>query len=110
MQQLCFSDIFMFTRLGQSLLRGTSFHSRFVYQTAFTSKHDYGKDDREAKWALSQRTIQGLMSGELEIRRTSSSLIAEQARRRAEIARYARLSLSLIGLGVVFFYRFYGQM
>lgn len=49
------------------------------------------------------------MSGELEIRRTSS-LIAEQARRRAEIARYARLSLSLIGLGVVLFYRFYGQM
>ncbi|KAI8544783.1 hypothetical protein RHMOL_Rhmol08G0321700 [Rhododendron molle] len=60
--------------------------SRFLYQTAFTSKHDYGKDDREAKWVLSQRTIQGLMSGELEISRTSS-LIAEQARRRAEIAR-----------------------
>ncbi|XP_058226969.1 ATPase 10, plasma membrane-type-like isoform X7 [Rhododendron vialii] len=65
---------------------GAAWNLVFDRKTAFTSKHDYGKDDREAKWVLSQRTIQGLMSGELEISRTSS-LIAEQARRRAEIAR-----------------------
>ncbi|KAI8551368.1 hypothetical protein RHMOL_Rhmol06G0180500 [Rhododendron molle] len=64
--------------------------SQFLYQTAFTSKHDYGKDDREAKGVLSQRTFEGLMSAELEISRTSS-LIAEQARRRAEIARLREL-------------------
>ncbi|KAI8531102.1 hypothetical protein RHMOL_Rhmol11G0111000 [Rhododendron molle] len=26
--------------------------SQFLHQTAFTSKHDYGKDDREAKGAM----------------------------------------------------------
>ncbi|KAF7134516.1 hypothetical protein RHSIM_Rhsim08G0246100 [Rhododendron simsii] len=69
---------------------GAAWNLVFDRKTAFTSKHDYGKDDREAKWVLSQRTIQGLMSGELEIRKTSS-LIAEQARRRAEIARLREL-------------------
>ncbi|KAG5538061.1 hypothetical protein RHGRI_025221 [Rhododendron griersonianum] len=69
---------------------GEAWNLVFDRKTAFTSKHDHGKDDREAKWVLSQRTIQGLMSGELEIRKTSS-LIAEQARRRAEIARLREL-------------------
>ncbi|KAH7866279.1 hypothetical protein Vadar_018033 [Vaccinium darrowii] len=68
-------------------LSGEAWNLVFDRKAAFTSKHDYGKEDREAKWVLSQRTIQGLMSGEFEIRRKSSSLIAEQARRRAEIAR-----------------------
>lgn len=68
----------------------------FIYvlgfqQTAFTSKKDYGKEDREAQWVLSQRTLQGLMSGELEINPRQSTMIAEQARRRAEIARYCVL-------------------
>ncbi|XP_047329761.1 ATPase 10, plasma membrane-type-like [Impatiens glandulifera] len=66
-------------------LSGEAWNLLFDRKTAFTSKKDYGKEDREAKWVLSQRTIQGLMSGDLEIRK--SSLIAEQARRRAEIAR-----------------------
>jgi H+-transporting ATPase len=68
-------------------LSGEAWNLVFDRKAAFTSKHDYGKEDREAKWVLSQRTIQGLMSGEFEIRRKSSSLIAEQTRRRAEIAR-----------------------
>lgn len=59
-------------------------------QTAFTSKKDYGKEDRAAKWVLSQRSLQGLH--DLEFKASSSSTrnstwIAEQARRRAEIAR-----------------------
>ncbi|KAL6010465.1 ATPase 10, plasma membrane-type [Asimina triloba] len=56
-------------------------------QTAFTTKKDYGKEDREAKWVLSQRTLQGLTSLDLASNGRRSSLIAEQARRRAEIAR-----------------------
>jgi len=62
-----------------------------VEQTAFTSKKDYGKEDRAAKWVLSQRTLQGLhlmAGGSLEVNGRRSSIIAEQARRRAEIARY----------------------
>lgn len=61
-----------------------------MQQTAFTSKKDYGKEDRAAQWILSQRSLQGLMAAELDFngRRSRSSLIAEQAKRRAEIARY----------------------
>lgn len=62
-----------------------------VGQTAFTSKKDYGKEDREAKWVLSQRTLQGLVSSEMEPNRRSSNLLADQARRRAEIARLGEL-------------------
>lgn len=61
-----------------------------VQKTAFTSKKYYGKEDRAAKWVLSQRSLQGLMSVDLEAngrRSRRSSLIAEQAMRRAEIAR-----------------------
>lgn len=58
-----------------------------LQQTAFTSKKDYGKDDRAVKWVLSQRSLQGLMSTDLGASGRRSSLIAEQARRRAEIAR-----------------------
>ncbi|KAK0595466.1 hypothetical protein LWI29_006972 [Acer saccharum] len=59
----------------------------WVQQTAFTSKKDYGTEDRAAQWVLSQRSLQGLMAADLEFngRRSRSSLIAEQARR-AEIA------------------------
>lgn len=56
------------------------------WQTAFTSKKDYGKEDREAQWVLSQRTLQGFNSFDYSPK-GARPLIAEQARRRAEIAR-----------------------
>jgi len=68
-------------------------------QTAFTTKKDYGKEEREAQWALAQRTLHGLQAPE-----PSSTLfndknsyrelseIAEQAKRRAEVARYGNTS------------------
>ncbi|KAK1581145.1 hypothetical protein Q3G72_003549 [Acer saccharum] len=62
------------------------------FTTAFTSKKDYGTEDRAAQWVLSQRSLQGLMAADLEFngRRSRSSLIAEQARR-AEIARLGEI-------------------
>ncbi|KAF3451936.1 hypothetical protein FNV43_RR08032 [Rhamnella rubrinervis] len=72
-------------------LSGDAWNLLFDRKTAFTSKKDYGKDDRAAKWVLSQRSLQGLMSTDLEASRRRSSLIAEQARRRAEIARLGEL-------------------
>lgn len=62
-------------------------------QTAFTTKKDYGRGEREAQWALAQRTIHGLQP-----KNTPSpfhdknnyrdlSEIAEQAKKRAEVAR-----------------------
>jgi len=61
----------------------------FFQQTAFSTKKDYGKEDREAKWILSQRSLQGLMATDQDFNGRRSTLIAEQARRRAEIARYS---------------------
>lgn len=67
-------------------------------QTAFTTKKDYGREEREAQWAMAQRTLHGLQPPEatnLFADKNSYrelSEIAEQAKRRAEIARCARPS------------------
>lgn len=72
-------------------LSGDAWNLVFDRKTAFTSKKDYGREDREAKWVVSQRTLQGYISGEFDSSGKRSSLIAEQARRRAEIARLGEL-------------------
>ncbi|KAB1218263.1 ATPase 10, plasma membrane-type [Morella rubra] len=72
-------------------LSGEAWNLLFDRKTAFTSKKDYGKEDRAAKWILSQRSLQGLMAAELDTNGKGSSLIAEQARRRAEIARLGEI-------------------
>lgn len=62
-------------------------------KTAFTSKKDYGRGEREAQWATDQRTMHGLqapdatevLKGKSDYRELSE--LAEQAKRRAEVAR-----------------------
>lgn len=64
-----------------------------IIQTAFTTKKDYGRGEREAQWALAQRTLHGLQppdTSELFNDKNNYrelSEIAEQAKRRAEVAR-----------------------
>lgn len=64
-------------------------------QTAFSNKKDYGRGEREAQWALAQRTLHGLHPPETTTLFSDKSSyrelseIAEQAKRRAEVARYA---------------------
>ncbi|TYG97662.1 hypothetical protein ES288_A10G056400v1 [Gossypium darwinii] len=84
-------DIIKFT--VRYALSGEAWNLLFDRKTAFTSKKDYGKDDRAAQWILSQRSLQGLMVADLDFngRRSRSSLIADHARRRAEIARLGEL-------------------
>ncbi|MED6206193.1 ATPase 10, plasma membrane-type [Stylosanthes scabra] len=72
-------------------LSGEAWNLVFDRKTAFTSKKDYGTEDRAAKWVLSQRSLQGLMAVDLGSNERRSSLIAEQAKRRAEIARLGEL-------------------
>lgn len=68
-------------------------HTFFTKQTAFTTKKDYGKEEREAQWALAQRTLHGLQPPETSNLFNDKnsyrelSEIAEQAKRRAEVAR-----------------------
>ncbi|GKV09675.1 hypothetical protein SLEP1_g21137 [Rubroshorea leprosula] len=83
-------DIIKFT--VRYALSGEAWNLVFDRKTAFTSKKDYGKEDRAAQWVLSQRSLQGLPAiEEFNGRRSRSSLIAEQARRRAEIARLGEM-------------------
>ncbi|XVE51765.1 hypothetical protein DITRI_Ditri02bG0067100 [Diplodiscus trichospermus] len=86
-------DIIKFT--VRYALSGEAWNLLFDRKTAFTFKKDYGKEDRATKWVLSQRSLQGLMAADLDFngRRSRSSLIAEQARRRAEIARLGELHI-----------------
>ncbi|KAF1881839.1 hypothetical protein Lal_00042552 [Lupinus albus] len=66
-------------------------------KTAFTTKKDYGKEEREAQWAHAQRTLHGLQPPETSNIFNESnnyrelSEIAEQAKRRAEVARLREL-------------------
>jgi len=60
-------------------------------QTAFTTKKDYGKGEREAQWATAQRTLHGLQPPETMFNDKTTyrelNELAEQAKKRAEVAR-----------------------
>ncbi|KAG6791263.1 hypothetical protein POTOM_000376 [Populus tomentosa] len=74
-------------------LSGRAWDNLLQNKTAFTSKKDYGKGERMAKWSADQRTIDGVHPPEgSELYRDKSnhresSSIAEQAKMRAEAAR-----------------------
>ncbi|XP_010259861.1 PREDICTED: plasma membrane ATPase [Nelumbo nucifera] len=79
-------------------LSGKAWDNLLENKTAFTTKKDYGREEREAQWALAQRTLHGLqppdLSGLLNDKNSYRELseIAEQAKRRAEIARLRELN------------------
>ncbi|KAG6521297.1 ATPase 6, plasma membrane-type isoform X1 [Zingiber officinale] len=76
-------------------LSGKAWGNLLDNKIAFTTKNDYGKEEREAQWALAQRTLHGLHTANNTSQLKSSykelSEIAEQAKRRAEIARLREL-------------------
>jgi H+-transporting ATPase len=79
------------------ILSGKAWNNLLDNKTAFTTKKDYGKEEREAQWAHAQRTLHGLQPAESNnIFQDKSSYrelseIAEQAKRRAEVARLREL-------------------
>lgn len=79
------------------ILSGRAWNSLLENKTAFTSKKDYGKEEREAQWATAQRTLHGLQPPETSNQKSDKSSyrelseIAEQAKRRAEVARLREL-------------------
>ncbi|CAB4297148.1 unnamed protein product [Prunus armeniaca] len=79
------------------ILSGKAWDNLLENKTAFTTKKDYGKEEREAQWAAAQRTLHGLQPPEtnnLFSEKNSYrelSEIAEQAKRRAEVARLREL-------------------
>ncbi|XP_015579754.1 ATPase 9, plasma membrane-type [Ricinus communis] len=77
-------------------LSGKAWDNLVQNKTAFTTKKDYGRGEREAQWAAAQRTLHGLQPPETaEIFQDKNyrelSEIAEQAKRRAEVARLREL-------------------
>jgi H+-transporting ATPase len=91
-------DVFKF--LIRFALSGRAWDNLLENKTAFTTKKDYGREEREAQWATAQRTLHGLQPPEAAsntlFNEKSSyrelSEIAEQAKRRAEIARLRELN------------------
>ncbi|XP_057417620.1 ATPase 8, plasma membrane-type-like [Lotus japonicus] len=84
-------DIIKFLiRLG---LSGRAWDNMIDHKTAFTTKSDYGKGEREAQWAVAQRTLHGLKVEEAHLNNHhhEHSEIAEQAKRRAEAERLKEL-------------------
>ncbi|KAK4762016.1 hypothetical protein SAY87_029900 [Trapa incisa] len=79
------------------ILSGKAWLNLLDNKTAFTTKKDYGKEEREAQWALAQRTLHGLQPPETSTLFNDKSSyrelseIAEQAKRRAEVARLREL-------------------
>lgn len=61
-------------------------------QIAFTRQKDFGKEQRELQWAHAQRTLHGLQPPDTKMftertHFTELNQMAEEAKRRAEIAR-----------------------
>lgn len=79
------------------ILSGKAWDTLLENKTAFTTKKDYGKEEREAQWAAAQRTLHGLQPPESNSIFSDKnsyrelSEIAEQAKRRAEVARLREL-------------------
>ncbi|KAL8044002.1 hypothetical protein ABFX02_08G019400 [Erythranthe guttata] len=76
-------------------LSGKAWDLVIEQRIAFTRKKDFGKEDRELKWAQAQRTLHGLHPPEKQSgdRTNYNELnqIAEEAKRRAEMARLREL-------------------
>ncbi|KAJ7513349.1 hypothetical protein O6H91_24G001600 [Diphasiastrum complanatum] len=78
------------------IFTGNAWDLLFEQKTAFTRQKDYGKGQREAQWAHAQRTLHGLHPPDTRISTDKSgskelSDIAEQAKRRADMARLREL-------------------
>ncbi|KAJ8452365.1 hypothetical protein Cgig2_006170 [Carnegiea gigantea] len=77
-------------------LSGRAWDLVIEQRIAFTKKKDFGKEERERKWAHAQRTLHGLQPPESKMftERTSYhelNQMAEEAKRRAEMARLREL-------------------
>nr|POE51439.1 atpase 6, plasma membrane-type [Quercus suber] len=77
-------------------LRGCLWALVVDQRTAFSDKKDFGKEERRAAWAAEQRTLHGLRSAETKMFPEKGtfrdiSIMAVEAKRRAEIARLREL-------------------
>lgn len=86
-------DLFKFAI--RYVLAGKAWNNLLQNKTAFTTKKDFGKEEREAQWATIQRSIHGLTEDtEAGVRSsnprdsTEANDVASEARKRAGMARF----------------------
>ncbi|CAN0908368.1 ATPase 7, plasma membrane-type [Linum grandiflorum] len=77
-------------------LSGRAWGLVYNQRTALTTQKDFGREAREAAWATEQRTLHGLQTAEAKPIHDKGafreiSMVAEEAKRRAEIARLREL-------------------
>ncbi|CAN6335275.1 unnamed protein product [Urochloa humidicola] len=77
-------------------LSGKAWDLVIEQRIAFTRKKDFGKEERELKWAHAQRTLHGLQAPDAKMfpekaGHNELNQMAEEAKRRAEIARLREL-------------------
>ena len=74
-------------------MSGHAWDSMIQKRVAFSTKKDYGRGEREAQWAVAQRTLHGLQTSEAKDSGSHREMseLAEQAKRRAEVARLREL-------------------
>ncbi|XP_071705906.1 plasma membrane ATPase 1-like isoform X3 [Rutidosis leptorrhynchoides] len=77
-------------------LSGRAWGNVIERKTAFTTQKDFGREAREAAWATEQRTLHGLNTSEAKMFTENYTfrdinMMAEEAKRRAEIARLREL-------------------
>ncbi|XP_057806372.1 plasma membrane ATPase 3-like [Salvia miltiorrhiza] len=87
-------DIIKF--LTRYALSGRAWDLVLEQRIAFTRKKDFGKEQRELKWAHAQRTLHGLQVPDTKLFSETNNFselnqLAEEAKRRAEIARLREL-------------------
>ncbi|CAL9052306.1 unnamed protein product, partial [Musa banksii] len=88
-----FAPLDLFKFWIRYILSGKAWDNLLEKKIAFTTKKDYGREEREAQWAMAQRTLHGLQTPEnANLFSDKSSYrelseLAEQAKRRAEVAR-----------------------
>ncbi|GMI99203.1 H(+)-ATPase 11 [Hibiscus trionum] len=89
--------IWLYNLIIRYALSGKAWDLVIKQRIAFTRKKDFGKEERELKWAHAQRTLHGLQPPDTKMfndRTTYNELnqMAEEAKRRAEIARLRELT------------------
>ncbi|KAK4427239.1 Plasma membrane ATPase 3 [Sesamum alatum] len=87
-------DIIKF--LTRYALSGRAWDLVLEQRIAFTRQKDFGKEQRELKWAHAQRTLHGLQVPDTKLFNETTNFselnqLAEEAKRRAEIARLREL-------------------
>ncbi|GJN24791.1 hypothetical protein PR202_gb12556 [Eleusine coracana subsp. coracana] len=73
-------------------LSGRAWDLVFGNRVAFTRKKNFGQQERELQWAHEQRTLHGLQPAEASSTFNELNQLADEARRRAEVARFIEMN------------------